>query len=132
MKYRMLIYHDEKAGAALPKGEMDSWLAKIQAWADSMRKSGVLIESEGLHPTAAATTVRVRNGKSLTTHGPFAETKEQLGGLYLIDCPNLDEAIAWAAKSPQAQYGSIEVRPVWEMDMMGSAEEARKQGFLRK
>lgn len=132
MKYYMFIYHDEKAGFNLPKEEMDSWLVKIKAWSDSMHQAGVLVKAEGLHPTAAATTVRVRDGKALTTHGPFAETKEQLGGVYLVDCRNLDEAIAWAAKSPQAEYGSIEVRPVWEMDMMASVESARKQGILRK
>ena len=67
---------------------------------------------EALHPTSSATTVRVQNGKTVTTHGPFAETKEQLGGYYLVDCNNLDEAIEWAAKCPGARDGSIEVRPV--------------------
>ena len=132
MKYYLLIYHDEKGGASLSKEEMDGWLVKIKAWSDSMRNAGVMVKAEGLHPTAAATTVRVRNGKTLTTHGPFAETKEQLGGVYLIDCPNLDEALAWAAKSPQAEYGAIEVRPVWDMEMMQAIDAAREKGYLKK
>lgn len=131
MKYYLLAYHDEKAGATLPREEMDAWLVKIKAWSDAMRQVGVLIKAEGLHPTAAATTVRVRNGKTLTTHGPFAETKEQLGGVYLVDCRNLDEALAWAAKSPQAEFGSIEVRPVWDMELLAAAEASRKSGFLQ-
>jgi hypothetical protein len=69
---------------------------------------------EALHPTSTATTVRVKNGKTVTTHGPFAETKEQLGGFYMIECNNLDEAIEWAAKCPGARVGSIEVRPVMD------------------
>ena len=132
MKYCMLIYHEEKAGASLPKEEMDAWIAKISAWSESMRKSGVLVKAEGLHPTSAATTIRVRGGKTLTTHGPFAETKEQLGGVYFVDCKNLDEAMEWAAKSPQAEYGSIEVRPVWDMDLTSAVDAAREKGHLRK
>lgn len=132
MKYYLFIYHEEKAGAALPREEMDRWIGKIKAWSDSMQKAGVLLKAEGLHPTSAATTVRVRNGKALTTHGPFAETKEQLGGVYLIECANLDEALAWAAKSPQAEYGSIEVRPTWDKDLLPAVEAARDQGYLRK
>jgi len=132
MKYYLFMYHDEKTGAALSKEEMDGWLAKIKAWSDSMRHAGVLIKAEALHPTAAATTVRVRQGKTLTTHGPFAETKEQLGGAYLIECSHLDEALAWAAKSPQAEFGSIEVRPVWDMEMTAAADSTREKGYFRK
>jgi hypothetical protein len=96
-----------------------------------MKKAGVLIRADGLHPTSAAATVRVRNGKKLTTHGPFAETKEQLGGFYLIECKDLDEAIEWAASAPGAQYGSVEIRPIWDMEMMAAVEAARERGFLR-
>jgi hypothetical protein len=132
MKYYLFMYHEEKTGASLPREEMDRWMEKIKAWSDSMRQAGVLLKAEGLHPTAAATTVRVRNGKSLTTHGPFAETKEQLGGAYLIEVPNLDEALAWAAKSPQAEYGSVEVRPVWDLELKAAAEAAREKGYFKK
>jgi hypothetical protein len=75
--------------------------------------SGVLLDNNGLSPVASATTVRVRNGKMLTTDGPFAETHEQLAGYSLLECKDLDEAIGWAARIPTAKYGSIEVRPVW-------------------
>jgi hypothetical protein len=77
-------------------------------------KTGVMTSSEGLQPTSTATTVRVREGKTLTTDGPFAETREQLGGVWLFDCKDLDEAIGWAAKMPQARNGSVEIRPLWQ------------------
>ncbi|HET6569580.1 MAG TPA: YciI family protein [Rhodothermales bacterium] len=131
MKYYLLSYVDEKAGAAVPKDEMDAWIRKIKAWTDAMQESGVLVRAQGLHPTSAAATVRVRNEKMITTHGPFAETKEQLGGFYLIDCKNLDEAIEWAAQAPGARFGSIEVRPVWEMDLPAAIEAARERGMLQ-
>ena len=79
-----------------------------------MQKAGAYKGGEALQPTATATTVRVKDGKKATTHGPFAETKEQLGGFYLVDCSNLDEAIEWAARCPGARVGSIEVRPVMD------------------
>jgi hypothetical protein len=131
MKYYLLMYHEEKAGAELPKAEMDAWLAKINAYGDALKKAGVLVKSEGLLPTSAATTVRIRDGKKLTTHGPFAETKEQLGGIYILDCKNLDEAIEWAYKSPQTQFGSVEVRPAWDMDLNSAIAAARERGMLR-
>ena len=114
MQYLLLIYSDEKAGANASKEEMDAWMGEYLAYTEAMRKSGVYKGGEALHPTSAATTVRVQNGKKVTTHGPFAETKEQLGGYYLLDCKNLDEAIEWAAKCPGARVGSIEVRPVMD------------------
>ncbi|MEZ4701816.1 MAG: YciI family protein [Rhodothermales bacterium] len=130
MKYYLLMYADEKGGASLPKAEMDAWIAKIVAWNEEMRAAGVLVRSEGLMPTSAASTIRVRDGKTLTTHGPFAETKEQLGGFHLIDCPNLDEAIEWAARAPGALFGSVEIRPVWDMKLEDAVEAARDQGFI--
>jgi hypothetical protein len=84
------------------------------AYTDALKKAGVSLGGEALQPTDTATTVRLRDGKKFTTHGPFAETKEQLGGYYLLDCKNLDEALDWAAKCPGAQAGSIEVRPIME------------------
>jgi hypothetical protein len=105
MQYLLLIYSDEKAGADMPKEAMDAWMGEYMAYTEALA-------GEALHPTSAATTVRVQNGKSVTTHGPFAETKEQLGGFYMLDCKNLDQAIEWAAKCPGARVGSIEVRPV--------------------
>lgn len=116
MQYMMLIYHDEKAQAAMGEEEVNEQMAGYNAFTEEVRERGTLVSGEALHPTSAATTVRVRDGRVLTTDGPFAETKEQLGGFYILDCENLDEAIELAAKIPGARGGSIEIRPivVWE------------------
>jgi hypothetical protein len=90
-------------------------MAEYMAFGEEMGAKGVLQGGERLYPTSDATTVQVRDGAVLTLDGPFAETKEQIGGYYVVDCPNLDEAIAVAAKIPGARLGSIEVRPIWEM-----------------
>src|SRR5262249_23478524 len=114
MQYLLLIYGDEKAGANRSKAEMDARMGEYVAYTEAMQTAGVMVAGEALHPTSAATTVRLQNGKRLTTHGPFAETKEQLGGYYVVNCTNLDEAIEWAAKCPGGRAGSIEVRPVMD------------------
>ena len=114
MQYAILIYSDEKADANATKEEQDAWMGEYWAYTEAMQKSGAYKGGEALQPTATATTVRVKDGKKVTTHGPFAETKEQLGGYYLIDCQNLDEAIDWAARCPGARVGSIEVRPIMD------------------
>ena len=114
MKYMLLIYSDENAMGEPSPEEMAEVLAVWNAYGTEMADAGVLIAGEGLQPTMTATTVSMQNGEHITTHGPFAETKEQLGGFYMIDCANLDEAIAWAAKNPGVQYGKIEVRPVMD------------------
>jgi hypothetical protein len=112
MQYLLLIYSDENAAANMSKPEMDAWMGEYVAYTEALQKAGVMAAGDALHPTSAATTVRVQNGKQVTTHGPFAETKEQLGGYYALNCKNLDEAIEWAARCPGARVGSIEVRPV--------------------
>jgi len=112
MQYALLIYADETLEATTPKEEQDAVMAEYYAYTQAITASGAYKGGEALHPTSAASTVRVRDGKTLTTHGPFAETKEQLGGFYLVECKNLDEAIEWAAKIPGARYGCVEVRPV--------------------
>lgn len=115
MKYILLIYGNEAAEATMSEAEqMQSFQAHL-AYAQEMREKGVMVGGDPLLPTSAATTVRVRNGKNLTTHGPFAETVEQLTGYYLIECANLDEALFWAEKNPSALDGSIEVRPLMEL-----------------
>lgn len=114
MKYVLLVYADEKAAANMPKEAMEAFMAEYAAYTQAMQEAGVRIDGEALQPTASATSVRVKEGKTVTTHGPFAETKEQLGGYYLVECDNLDEAIEWAARAPDARYGTIEVRPVME------------------
>jgi hypothetical protein len=115
MKYIFLLYADEIAGAQLSKEAMDGFMREMYAYSEAMTQAGVQHITEALHPTSAATTVRIQNGKKVTTHGPFAETKEQLGGFYLIEAPNLDEAIEWAARCPAARWGVIEVRPVVDL-----------------
>jgi len=112
VRYLLSIYENEKAWESLPEAESQQVMGEYMAFTESIQKSGNYAAGEALQPTATATTVRIREGKRLTTDGPFAETKEQLGGFYLIDAANLDEAIAIASRIPAARSGSIEVRPV--------------------
>ena len=112
MKYLCLIYDDEKVWEAMPPAESEAYMGEYFAFTDGIRQSGQYIAGEALQPVATATTVRIRNGKLSTTDGPFAETKEQLGGFYLIEARDLNEAIQVAARIPSARVGSIEVRPV--------------------
>ncbi len=116
MRYLLMIYADEDAEARMSEAEMGALMEKYYAFSEEVAAAGVLQASDRLRPTSTATTVRVRAGRAQTTDGPFAETKEHLGGYYLIDVPSLDEAIAWAARIPSAELGSIEVRPIWEME----------------
>ena len=114
MQYMILIYGDEKNFALMadnPEAQKQMYAAFTQYNVD-MRGAGILRSGAELKPSHSDTTVRVQNGKTLTTDGPFAETKEQLGGYYVIDVPNLDAAVSWAARCPAAQGGSIEVRPL--------------------
>jgi len=115
MRYLLLIASDESALQALSPEEASAGLAKYVAFGEEMERRGVLRGGERLRPTSDATTVQVRDGKTLTTDGPFAETKEQIGGFYIVDCKDLDEAIEVAAKLPAAHIGSVEVRPIWDM-----------------
>ncbi|HEY2332892.1 MAG TPA: YciI family protein [Acidimicrobiales bacterium] len=115
MRYLLLICTDESAMAAMSPDEATAMTASYMAYGDEMAARGVLQGGERLHPTSSATTVQVRNGEVLTLDGPFAETKEQMGGYYVVECENLDEAIEVAAKIPGATQGSIEVRPIWDM-----------------
>ncbi|HEX9137232.1 MAG TPA: YciI family protein [Nitrospirota bacterium] len=115
MRYLCLIYQDESVSQKLLKTEAEKIHGEYLAFTDEIKKSGRYLGSDRLQPTQTASTVRVRNGKVTTTDGPFAETKEQLGGYYLIEATDLNEAIQIAAKIPSARFGSIEVRPVWEI-----------------
>jgi hypothetical protein len=112
MKYLCLIYDDEKKVSGMSQQDSDKFMGEYFAFTEDIRKSGHMVHGEALHPVATATTIRVRNGKLSTTDGPFAETKEQLGGFYLIEAKDLNEAIQVAARIPSARIGSIEVRPV--------------------
>jgi hypothetical protein len=116
MKYVLLIYEAEKDWASMPKEEQGRIFDEYMALTQEFESSGKMRGCEPLEPTSTATTVRVRNGKPTSVDGPFAETKEQLGGVYVIDVKDLDEAIAWAAKIPGARTGSVEIRPVMRFD----------------
>jgi hypothetical protein len=115
MRYLLTICADETGVQALSPEEGQAMLAEYGAFGEEMTKRGVLQGGERLRPTTDATTVQVRDGEVLTSDGPFAETKEQIGGYYVVDCKDLDEAIEVAAKIPAARLGTIEVRPIWEM-----------------
>ena len=121
MKYLLMIYGNETADMARPKEALDAEMAQYFAFTEEVGNAGVLAGGEALHPTSTATTVRVSGGKITTTDGPFAETKEQLGGFFVLDCPNLDEAVKWAAKIPHASYGSVEIRPIVDFSAPASA-----------
>jgi hypothetical protein len=112
MKYLCLIYDEESRWATMPKDQMEAMMGEYFSFTDAIRKSGHYVAGESLLPTQTATTVRVRNGKISTTDGPFAETKEQLGGFYMIEAKDLNDAIQVASRIPSARLGSIEVRPV--------------------
>jgi hypothetical protein len=119
MKYLCLIYEDEAALAAMPPREYESLVADILDYVGVLRSRGQLLAGEPLKSVRTATTVRVRDGRASITDGPFAETKESLGGFVLVDVPDLDAALAIAAKWPSARFGGVEVRPVDEL-MPGS------------
>ena len=112
MQYMLLIYDNEKEMQAARTGDVDKMMASYREFTDSILKSGNMKAGDALQPTSSATCVRIRNGKTLTTDGPFAETKEQLGGYYLIEAKDLDEATKIAARIPSALSGTIEVRPI--------------------
>ena len=112
MEYLILIYADESRYETMPEGQMASLMADFASYTQALEAAGVLRGGAELAPVGSATSVRVHNGKPVITDGPFAETKEQLGGYYLLDCAHLDEALAWAGRCPAASLGTIEVRPV--------------------
>jgi hypothetical protein len=120
MKYLLTIYGEESNWAHMTPEDGAKEMKAYGAFGRAAEEAGVLVGGEGLQPTSAATTVRVHNGDRMVTDGPFAETKEQLGGYYLVDCKDLDQAIEWAAKIPGAQHGSVEVRPVMDYEAAGA------------
>ena len=115
MKYAILIYGDEAAGAMSTPQELKAMHESYNAYTQSLIDAGVMAGGEALQPTSTATSVRVRSAKKAVTHGPFAETKEQLLGFYLVECPHLDDATQWASRCPGSATGTIEVRPVMAM-----------------
>ena len=113
MQYLLMIYQNEAEYAKIDAATSQKMLGEYQTFTQSIIQSGSFKAGDRLQPTTTATTVRVRDGKTLTTDGPFAETREQLGGYYMVDAKDLDSAIAIAARIPSARIGSIEVRPIW-------------------
>jgi hypothetical protein len=115
MQYMLLIYRDESTMQSPTQQERDAMMGAYRAYTDAMIQAGVHKAGAPLQSVTTATTVRNRDGKTQVLDGPYAETKEQLGGYYLIDVPDLDAALSWAARCPGTTYGTTEVRPVWEM-----------------
>jgi len=115
MKYILLIYAEEAGWSRLPPEQQKQGVAAYGAYTEALNAAGVRIASDRLRPIATATSVRVVNGETKVLDGPYAESKEQLGGFYMIDVPDLDTALSWAARCPAAEYGTMEVRPIWEL-----------------
>jgi hypothetical protein len=115
MQYLLLLYANEHGWDSLTPAQQQQGAAAYKAYTEALQKSGALKGSNRLQPTSTATTVRNENGKAQVMDGPYADSKEQLGGYYLIEAADLDAAIAWANRCPGAGHGTIEVRPVWEM-----------------
>jgi hypothetical protein len=120
MKYLCLIYSQEAQMASMSKSESDALMSEYWAFTEAIKKSGHYVAGEALQPVHTATTVRIRNGKLSTTDGPFAETKEQLGGFYMIEARDLNDAIQVASRIPASRDGSIEVRPVEDFSAAAS------------
>lgn len=115
MQYLLMLYVEEAGWSKLTKAQQEQGVAAYAAYTEALTKAGALKGSNRLQPSSAATTVRIANGKSQVLDGPYVESKEQIGGYYLIDVPDLDAAISWAARCPAASHGVVEVRPIWAM-----------------
>ena len=115
MQYMLMIFANESGWTRMTPSEQQHGMAAYLAFTEALKKSGALVSSNRLQSISSATTVRVANGKSQVLNGPYAESKEQLGGYYLIDVPDLDAALSWATRCPAARYGTVEVRPIWVM-----------------
>lgn len=118
MQYILMDYVGEAGWPELTKAEQEHWLGAYKAYMEAMAKAGVLKSSSGLQPSSSATTVRIADGKTQVLDGPYADSKEQLGGFHIIEVADLDAAISWAARSPTALHGIVEVRPLWEGTML--------------
>ena len=115
MQYMLLAYVNEGGWPKMTKAEQEQGMAAYMAYSEALTKAGVLKGSNRLQPTSAATTVRVADGKPQVLDGPYADSKEQMGGYFMIDVPDLDAAISWAARCPAVHHGVVEVRPIWTM-----------------
>ena len=115
MQYLLTLYAEETGWERMTKEEQQKGMAAYAAYTEALKQAGALKGSNRLQPISTATTVRTTNGKTQVLDGPYADTKEQLGGYYLIEAPDLDAALSWAARCPGSQHGVIEVRPIWAM-----------------
>jgi hypothetical protein len=115
MKYMLLIFNDEEKVRAIPKEDLNKMMPAYAAYTEALKKAGVIVGGDRLQFSSTATTVSVRDGKTKVLNGPYAEAKEQLGGYYIIDVPDMDSALSWATRCPGASSGTIEVRPIWTM-----------------
>ena len=115
MQYLLMAYVQESVWPTMTKTQQEQGMAAYAAYSEALTKAGALKGSNRLRPIADATTVRVADGKSQVLDGPYADSKEQLGGYFLIDVPDLDAALSWAARCPAAEHGAVEVRPIWTM-----------------
>jgi hypothetical protein len=120
MQYLLMVYANEAGLLSRPKAEQEQAVAAYTAYFEALKNAGVLAGLNRLQPSSSATTVRIANGKSQVLDGPFADSKEQLGGYFLIDVPDLDAALTWAARCPGASHGVVEVRPIWVMNREGT------------
>ena len=131
MKYLLTIYNDESGFANATPEDVQQVMAAYEAFGREVSEAGAMLGGEGLQPSSTATTVQVREGNAITSDGPFADTREQLGGYYLLECRDLDEAIGWAAKIPGAQNGTIEVRPVMDYEAVGAQHDSAEREDAR-
>lgn len=131
MKYLLTIYNDESGFANATPEDVQQVMAAYEAFGREVTEAGAMLGGEGLQPSSTASTVQVREGNTITSDGPFADTREQLGGYYLLECRDLDEAIGWAAKIPGAQNGTIEVRPVMDYEAVGAQHESAEREGAR-
>ena len=131
MKYLLTIISDESRWADATPRELEEMMSAYEAFTHEVAAAGVMLGGEGLAPSSTATTVRVRYDEVVTSDGPFAETREQLGGYYLLDCRDDEEAIGWAARMPGSRYGSIEVRPVMDYDAVGGDADVHSREVAR-
>jgi hypothetical protein len=127
MKYMLLLFGDENAWETSSEQDLEAEMARYEQYDRELNEAGVFVSGEGLQPTPTATTMRVVGGERILTDGPFAETKEQLGGFYVLECKDLDDALAWAERCPASGDGSIEIRPVMDYEALGYEQSAGSQ-----
>jgi hypothetical protein len=131
MKYVLLLLGDESGWEDMSEEEGQAEMAAYEEYDREVTEAGVYVAGEGLQPTSTATTMRIVGGERVLTDGPFAETKEQLGGFYVLDCKDLDEALGWAERCPASKHGSIEIRPVIDYEAAGYGESAGSEEASR-